>query len=121
MDPDDERCKLGPIKPLNISRTLCHPYLATLVGITLCTNALNNAALKWGHYECDFLMESHISAYLYLPLTWNINLVSLGVLVVPHKNPFLSQGFHLFPLLLRYMNIYRTSKYSYMPYFRFDL
>jgi hypothetical protein len=36
MDPDDERCKSGPIKPLNISRTLCHPYLATLVGITLC-------------------------------------------------------------------------------------
>jgi hypothetical protein len=36
MDPDDERCKSGPIKLLNISRTLCHPYLATLVGITLC-------------------------------------------------------------------------------------
>ena len=36
MDPDDERCKSGPIKPLNISRTLCHPYLATLVGIILC-------------------------------------------------------------------------------------
>jgi hypothetical protein len=36
MDLDDERCKSGPIKPLNISRTLCHPYLATLVGITLC-------------------------------------------------------------------------------------
>jgi hypothetical protein len=36
MDHDDERCKSGPIKPLNISRTLCHPYLATLVGIALC-------------------------------------------------------------------------------------
>ena len=35
MDPDDERCKSDPIKPLDISRTLCHPYLATLVGITL--------------------------------------------------------------------------------------
>jgi hypothetical protein len=35
MDPDDERCNSGPIKPLNISQTLCHPYLATLVGITL--------------------------------------------------------------------------------------
>jgi hypothetical protein len=36
MDPDDERCKSGPIKPLNISRTLCHPYLAILVCIALC-------------------------------------------------------------------------------------
>ena len=36
MDPDDERCKSGPLKTLNISQTLCYPYLATLVGITLC-------------------------------------------------------------------------------------
>jgi hypothetical protein len=45
-----------------------------------------------GFLECGFLMERHIPAYLYLPLTWYINLLSLGVLTVPHKTPFLLEG-----------------------------
>jgi len=32
----DERCKLGPIKPVNSSHTCYYPHLATLVSITLC-------------------------------------------------------------------------------------
>jgi hypothetical protein len=47
----DERCKSGPIKPLNISGTHCQPHLATLASIPLC----NIATTKIGDITVTFL------------------------------------------------------------------
>jgi hypothetical protein len=78
MDPDDERCKSGSIKPLNIFRTLCHPYLATLVGITLCNVIMS----KNGDITVALLMSYLYKCCIVLVLVASQFIAKLGFVLL---------------------------------------